>query len=88
MYQQGMSLKAWEWGCPDCGTYYDRDISVAKNILKFAMAGKGRSLSSVGSSKNPKGRSLAVFKDGGETRFLLSDWQGQKPPLARAKLQD
>ncbi|MGR6034664.1 MAG: hypothetical protein ACU4EQ_10645 [Candidatus Nitrosoglobus sp.] len=61
-YQQGMSLKAWEWGCPDCSTYPDGDINTAKNILKFTTVGERRSLSSAGSGKNPKGRSLAVVQ--------------------------
>jgi hypothetical protein len=39
-----------------------------------------------GAVKTPRAAVWLSFKDGSETRFLLSDWQGQKPPLVRAKL--
>jgi putative transposase len=36
-HNSGLTLKDNKWKCPDCKTKYDRDISAAINIKKFAL---------------------------------------------------
>ena len=36
--QESMPLSIREWTCSECGTYHDRDLNAAKNLMKLAVS--------------------------------------------------